>query len=217
MSLWTLAAIKSKVRKLTGRPDTGQLSDADLLVYINSFFLNSLPQVAPGTPLTQTQFTLSIASGDGGAYGLPTTIQRLVPSGLWVATRDSDDVDLGLTLMTDYNLFWSRWPESDDTTGFPEDVLKYNNTIYVRPLPDEDYTIKFPAIVANVALSDDTDTLDDDVWGPLIAFGAAMEILTDSGDHDEAAALLGVYEFHRTNVLRRDILSDPGRRSIPAF
>lgn len=40
---WTLADIKNKVRNLTGTPSTDQLSDADLVTYINNYYVFSMP------------------------------------------------------------------------------------------------------------------------------------------------------------------------------
>jgi hypothetical protein len=40
---WTLADIKQKVRNVTGRPSTDQLLEADLLNYINNYYLFTMP------------------------------------------------------------------------------------------------------------------------------------------------------------------------------
>lgn len=40
---WTLADIKTKVRNLTGRPSTDQLSDVDLTNYINNYYVYTMP------------------------------------------------------------------------------------------------------------------------------------------------------------------------------
>lgn len=40
---WSLSDIKTKVRNLTGTPSTDQLSDADLVTYINNYYVFSMP------------------------------------------------------------------------------------------------------------------------------------------------------------------------------
>lgn len=43
MAITTLTAIMQKVRRLTGSPNTSQLSDSDIIDYINSFYLYDFP------------------------------------------------------------------------------------------------------------------------------------------------------------------------------
>ena len=46
MGFWQLSTIKAKVRSLTGRPSTSQISEADLLNYINNYYQLIFPKEA---------------------------------------------------------------------------------------------------------------------------------------------------------------------------
>ena len=70
----TLAEIKTKVRLLTQNPSTTQISDALLVDYINTFYLQDFPQIIQTTDLCKnisfnTTPNLSTYSTTDGAFG----------------------------------------------------------------------------------------------------------------------------------------------------
>jgi len=212
---WTLADIETKIRKLTGRPNSTQLSDEDLLNYINQMYVNVLP-IEVQTKEVEAWFTLSVTEALGGAYDKDATVFRVRPGALSV--EDSDGDVYQMSLWTDYGLFFETYPDDYDTTGRPEDMLLYDDKWYVRPLPDAAYSIKFPCTLVISPLAESTDKPLDVAWGPFIAYGAAIDILSDAGEDEQAAKLTGMYRHYETLIARKQILQDPvGKRATPRF
>ena len=212
---WTLADIKNKVRKLTGRPDASQLADADLLDYINEAYVNVLP-VEVNTKDVESWFTLSVTEALGGAYDKDSTVFRVRPGAL--SAEDSDGVVHQMNLYTDYDFFFSLYPDDNDTTGRPQGMLLYDNKWYVRPLPDAAYSIKFPCTLVISPLADSTDKPLDPAWGPFIAYTAAIDILVDSAEDEQAGALEGRRARSLHQIAKKQTLQDPvGKRAIPRF
>lgn len=68
----TLADIITKVRRVTGRPSTAQISDADIVKYINTFYLYNMPEHLKMESLrTNYQF---LTSANVPVYDMPTDI-----------------------------------------------------------------------------------------------------------------------------------------------
>jgi len=65
---WTLSDIKSKIRRLTGRPDTGELTEADLTNAVNQYYRNVLPLEIPADALRG--FASQAVAKGGGSYVL---------------------------------------------------------------------------------------------------------------------------------------------------
>jgi len=214
---WTLADIRTKVRSLTGRPSTGQLATADLDNQINNFYRNVLPSEAELKSL-QTWYTLATTASDDGNYGLTAAILSVRAP---VTLEDSDGNVSKITLFTDRTDFFDIYPpdqETEDDRATPTGVLAYDRALYLRPLPDAVYTLKFAALRRPSALSEATDSPLDYQFGPIIAYGAAIEILKDGGEHDEADALVKMYLYHRGQVAVRQIQQQPlGQRATPRF
>ena len=62
LSLFTLGDIKEKVRNLTGRKSVNQLSDVDLLKYINRYYRFSLPmEIRPRTLQSWFEFNTVVS------------------------------------------------------------------------------------------------------------------------------------------------------------
>jgi len=212
---WTLADIKSKVRKLTGRPNTSQLSDADLLDYINQIYVNDLP-LEVQTKEVMAWFELSVTEALGGNYSMSDSIFNILPGN--TTAIDSDDAVSSMSLSTDYGQFFEDYPDDYDTTGTPLEMLLFNRTLYIRPLPDASYTIKFPYIKAISEFENDSDAPLDKIWGPVIAYGAAIDILFDSGEDERAMSLRGKYKYYLASIARKQLLQDPvGKRAAPRF
>jgi hypothetical protein len=77
--------------------------------------------------------------------------------------------------------------------GQPVAVLvnRSRGKLYVRPRPDDFYILKsLASLTRPMALSDDSDTLLDEAWGPAVAIGAAIDYLNSQAGEDEQIALL---------------------------
>lgn len=188
---WTVADIKQRVRDLTGRPETSQLSDADLLEYINDFYVYVLPQVVD---LRDLETTWTKASSDESF------------------TIDVDIVDLNrpayidgseIPLYTDKNHFFDRYTYTGGSTGTPAAALLYARKVYLRPEPSG--SVSFVAFCTQLptAFTDNANTPTDIKWGPLISYGTAVEILKKSGQTAEATELMDMYMYHVNSITKK--------------
>ncbi len=210
----TFADIKSKVRRLTGRPDQGQLSDQDLGDAINRYYVNMLPQEVR-TKESETWHTLTTLESDEGEYPLPDSILSV---GAPFTARDLLGVITSMEMTTDPQHFFTVFPESESARSRPMACLLYNRTIYVRPKADGQYTVKALAVKTFDPLLTDQDTPADSKWGAMIAYGAAIEILQENGEDAEADSLKDLYGRHLISVARKQLAQIPaGARSRPGF
>lgn len=228
---WTLSDIKSKVRSLTGRPGTGALSDSALLDHINQYFRNVLP-VEVDLEELRTWFSFVTSAADGGKYALHRDVLAVESP---VTLEDSDGNVDRITFYSDAGTFFTDFPDSDndpddtDTHAEPTALLAWGRRLYLRPIPDGTYTVKFRArrrpfaILATGASSgtefvNDTDYPEDYAWGPLIAYGAAIDILQDAGEDEEADRLKDLYVYHLNLLVRKQIGQIPiETRAAPRF
>lgn len=216
---WTLADIKSKVRSLTGRPSTSQLSTAELLDHINEYYVNHFPYDTGGLRESETFFTIGLTSSDDGDYGLASNVLSIDPP---LTLTDSDDVVYAVSLYTDKGLFFSLYPDDahdeEDERDRPRGALLYGRDLYVRPKPDDSYTLKIPGRKGITSLSDDTDEPADHAWGLAICYGAARIIHMQDGETEEAAHMDVGLRSCLANIAVREVQQIPmSHRAAPSF
>jgi len=211
---WTLTQLRSKVRELTGRLSTSDLSNSDLDDKINDFYLYVLPDEIV-LPELKTFYSLTATDGTG-SYTLPSTVFK-IEKPITVDDGDGDAVS-ELGFWEDKDAFFTEYPEDDSADeDQPADMLLYGNTIYLRPIPDAAYTVKMAAIQRPTALSADSDTVTNPKWGPVIAYGTAIQMFIDAKDVDGASDLSDIYQFHLNSVDRKNLLQLANLRSVPSF
>lgn len=229
---WTLADIRAKIRKLTGRPSTAQISDADILDHINQYYRNILPlEIQAKEFMVKTYFGLT----DGIVkYDIPETVLRVIPP----VMLQEDPISAGklseLAVYTDPGLFETDYPSNDyhefegsttadsDNQSIPEAILIDGRYFYVKPPPETGahlYAIFYEYMADRpTALASDSDEPADVRWGPLIAYGASVEILKEAGENVEANEIMDLYVYHRQLLARKQILQTvTGTRSVPRF
>jgi hypothetical protein len=290
---WTLSNIRSKVRNLTGRKSTNQLSNASILTYINDFYqevliselnlleledwydFNTTVNDETYSIATTSYFTVKtpcyvnddevdfyvdsdsfyskyprtidvqdVGDGDGSTTAFTATLNNTPIKAGTVVVDDrtetfSDDgagtltgdaggsgtinyttgalsvtfntapTD-GLDIRTTYE-YWS--------TGTPVALLwdSANSQVILAPTPDEVYKIRVRVSKVPSVFSADGDAPVYDDWGPVIAYGAAREILSDYDGPDVAARLYPEYKKHLNFAGRRFIRQYEGVRAEPKF
>lgn len=208
---WTLTKIKAKVRDLTGRPSTFQLSEADLLDYINAFYQYVLPNEI-GLIDLETWFELETSGTDSGAYALDPQMQ-------YITTPITID-GVPISFSQNPTLFFELFPRDAEDTALrqqPSHCLLYDRIIYLRPLADKTYTLKAAVGKRPDPFGEESGTPEDNAWGPFIAYGVAIDILSDNGEDDEVQAKSVGYEYHKENITRKQIFPLVGQRSIPRY
>ena len=219
LSLWTLNDIKLKIRKLT-RHTVQQLSDVDLLQYINRYYQLQFPlEMRPKELYTWFSFDLVTSTDE---YDLDTiidtTTSEIFSNGFMTldspVTIDDYRIDLYLDPVTFYNEFPEFGSYNDSV---PIAVLMYNKKLLFRCPPDDTYTVKFKALKRPTALAVGTDYPMMEEWGNIISYGTAIEILQDVADSERINELMPFYDMHKTQVMSKVQEQNYNMRSTPKF
>lgn len=214
LGLWTLSKIREKIRNLTARPDSSQVTDSELNEYINRYYRIMLPMEIRPIEL-QTWFETTLTAGTSeytlASLGFDDSYLTLDCP----AYVSGYEVDLYL----DPGTFYSKFPQTDTyDNGLPNSVLLYNNTLTFMQPPSSDYlSFKASAWTRPAELSDDTDTPVREDWGSIIAYGASLELLEDSGDFQTMQSIAPMYEENKTRIARKRSQQYAKRRSVSSF
>lgn len=103
------------------------------------------------------------------------------------------------------------------TTGYPIDVLFWNNEITVRPVPDDVYKIEINAILSPTAFAQNSDRPVLDEWWQFIALGASLKILRDRQDMDGVSNMMPLFERQRALILERQSSEEIGQRNSTIY
>jgi len=204
---WNLGTIRTKIRVITGRLHTAIMSDSEIDDYINNYYTNIMPVQLDSRALEVFYSDVTVAGT--GEYALASTVPAIkLPLMI-------DNVPIPLSY--DKEAFFNDFPETETTQGEPIAALLFGRTLYLRPIPDAVYTYKAPITEAPTAFAVDGDVPADQLYGPLIANGAAVEIHLDYGESEEAQLRIAVMDSYVSLVFKKDALSSVERRTIPTF
>lgn len=89
------------------------------------------------------------------------------------------------------------------TTGFIRLAMFYNNTITLRPVPDDVYLMSFSAYLTPVAFLNTAAAMSFGYMSEYLARGAARKMLSDTGDWDQFDRYEPLFREQENNVLRR--------------
>lgn len=85
----------------------------------------------------------------------------------------------------------------------PEAMLFYNDTFFLRPVPDQAYSVSMEVMKRPTALLADGSNPELEEWWQFLAFGAAKKILEDRQDMVSLANIIPSYKEQMTLILRR--------------
>ncbi len=95
----------------------------------------------------------------------------------------------------------------------PNMLLYFNNTFFVRPVPDKSYKIILDAYVRPTdMINDSTAQPELQQWWQYIAYGAAKKIFEDRMDMDSIELIMPEYKQQERLVLRRTIVQQANER-----
>lgn len=103
------------------------------------------------------------------------------------------------------------------TGNRPQGVMFFDNEFTLRPVPDQAYRIQMQGYVKPSVLSSDTDTPLQQEWGPLIAYGAAIEIFSDRGDEASYESYFPIFKRYENIALGRTVQQLTEQQSVPRF
>lgn len=99
----------------------------------------------------------------------------------------------------------------------PQGVLFFNNTFTFMPVPDQAYRIQMQGYIRPTGLTADGDVPLQEEWGPLIAYGAALEIFSDRGDEESYNSYYPIFKRYENVALGRTIQQLTVEQSVPRF
>lgn len=205
---WTLEKLRAKVRRLSGRPDEGQLSNTDLDEYINHYYQNAFPLEA--VPQEQIEWYTKNTSSNEDTYAVEEK---------YLAFQNPFTIaGYPINYHLDAKRFYQKFPETQTyAKDQPTDVLFYNQNLIFRPPPNAVYQFKAGVLVRPDALTLVSDKPPNQLWGPVIAYGSAIEIKQDNGEFEETDSLASIYNYYLTLVTRQNLVNLGTQRSMPRF
>jgi hypothetical protein len=99
----------------------------------------------------------------------------------------------------------------------PQGVLFFSGTLTLRSVPDAVYLVKLQGNTIPTALVNSTDIPYRPDMGPLIAFGASLEIFSDFNQMDQYQQYLPQYNRYKDISMQDTYEEDLYVRSIPKF
>lgn len=99
----------------------------------------------------------------------------------------------------------------------PQGCLFFQNKFQLMPVPDQVYAIRMQGFVLPVQLVNDSDTPAQPEWGPLYAYGAALEIFSDRGDLENYNRYYAILKKYENIALSRTIQQYTPMQSVPRF
>lgn len=128
-----------------------------------------------------------------------------------------------------YSVTWDQIPAASAniyakyegyTGNRPQGVLFFNNEFTLRPVPDQAYQIQMQGYIEPIFLADGTPGTNAPLqaeWGALIAYGASLEIFSDSGDTANVDRYFPIFKRFENVALGRTIQQLTEQQSVPRF
>lgn len=101
--------------------------------------------------------------------------------------------------------------------SLPQALLFYDNTFFVRPLPDQPYRIQFEAYMRPTYLMALNQAPQLEEWWQYIAYGAAKKIFEDRMDLDSVGQIMPEYQKQEQLALRRTIVQNTNERTATIY
>ena len=232
------ANILQIMRNVTGRVDRSDPAFTDEIMtdYLNAFLQQEHPQeVQIFQNETWWDFTIDENSPDPFPVDLDGLGFASIGPLAYVGYTDlANNNSFRMFWYTDPGDFYYRWPPGTVfTPQQPTYVLYYNNELTFRGPPDQEYSIKISAYKIDYSFEGGTltnggSTLSGTGSGPdteaikgyltrYLAYGAALNILSDYSEMDKYNQVFQVYRRYRDQVLARTWNQLSSQRTGPDF
>jgi len=99
----------------------------------------------------------------------------------------------------------------------PQGCLFFENEFTLMPVPDQVYQIRMQGFILPATLVDDADTPGQEEWGPLIAYGAVLELFADRGDNASYDQYYPLFKRQENIALSRTVQEYTNQQSVPRF
>jgi len=217
--IWTTTYILKKVRQLTGRLHTGQISEVDLLALVNEYYLTVFSLDA-SLPSEERFWTFVTTAVETGAHNWDSGITA-IKSPVFAESAALSINEYPINIFYSKEIFYNIWP-NDVVNGYtraqPQDMLVMPGSIQIMPPPNGVYTINATAEYGVVtALDLSTVNPSDETFGPVIAYGAAITLHNSKGEPELAANLTGMYQYYLKIMNRKGLQFLAPTRTIPTW
>jgi hypothetical protein len=101
--------------------------------------------------------------------------------------------------------------------SLPRCMVYYQNQFIMRPIPDKAYIVEINAFRYPTALASNIAQPELNFWWQLLAYGAALKILVDNADYDNAERLRPYFNEQLLMVQRRTIKQQTNQRSSTIY
>lgn len=99
----------------------------------------------------------------------------------------------------------------------PTSILFFDNTFYLRPVPDIPYPVRFEVFIQPIELLADNQSPQLEQWWQYIAYGGAIKFLQDQNRSEDVAALLPEFKNQELLVLRRTLAQQGDDRAATIY
>ena len=100
----------------------------------------------------------------------------------------------------------------------PQGVLFFQNQFTFMPVPDQAYAIQMQGFIQPTLLDDVINPIPTQPeWGQLLAYGAALDIFTDSGETENYDRYYPMFKRFENVALGRTIQQYTAEQSVPRF
>lgn len=220
------------LRNVTGRVDRNDpaFTDAIMIDYLNVFLQQEHPQeVRLFQNQTWWDFTIDTTTADPLPVNLDALGYSTINSPAYISFTDPalNPNTFPLFWYEDPRQFYARWPWNNIfTPQQPTYVLYYNNELTFRGPPDQEYSVRIAAYKIDYSFAGGTNfTPANSILSQVpqayltryLAYGAALDILSDYGEMDKYNEVFQVYRRYRGQVLARTWDQLSSQRTAPDF
>ena len=99
----------------------------------------------------------------------------------------------------------------------PQGVLFSENAFTFRPVPDQAYQIQMNGFAKPALLLTNSSIPLQEEWGPLIAYGAAVELFSDTGDLENYDRYYALMKRQENIALGRTVEQLSSQQSVPRW
>lgn len=217
------------LRNVTGRVDKNDpaFTDAIMFDYLNAFLQQEHPQEVR---IFQNETWWDFAIDQFTADPLPVDLDALgfstINAPAYISTVTTPINSFPLFWYENPKDFYRRWPWNDVFVPTrPIAVLYYNNELTFRGPPDQQYLIRISAYKIDYSFAGGSNTNAGSILANVpnayltryLAYGAALDILSDFGEMDKYNEVFQVYRRYRGQVLARTWDQLSSQRTGPDF
>lgn len=224
------ASVIQIMRNATGRVDRTDpaFTDPIMIDYLNFFLQSEHPQeVQLFQNRTWWDFTIDTSTTNPLPVDLDALGYASINAPAYINTVVNPINTFPLFWYENPKDFYAKWPwDLVFTPQMPTYVLYYNNELTFRGPPDQTYSIRISAYKIDYSFSGGTNTTTENsilsnvpnaYLTRYLAYGAALDILSDYGEMDKYNEVFQVYKRYRGQVLARTWNQLSSQRTNPDF